>query len=62
MGKTIQDELQEVSYWIGLSIACRACPHWNLDCAKADCREGVVNGLLAALDARGLEIVRKGEK
>lgn len=62
MGKTIQDEVREMFHEKFDFVRCEKCVYRGTDCSGVDCEEAAADTLLAALDARGLEIVRKGKK
>ena len=61
MNKTIQDEVREIFNEKFDDMRCDYCVYQGTDCSGVDCREGAADTLLAALDARGLEIRRQGE-
>lgn len=67
MGKTIKDELREICREKDIEGEdCGACVYGMKDrarsCSGITCAEAAADTLLAALEARGLEIVRKEEE
>lgn len=63
MEPTIQDELREICDRKNIGvIGCTQCAYEERDCTDESCFYAAADTLLAALDTRRLEIVRKGEK
>ncbi len=61
MNKTIQDELREICKEKEMvSWHCSLCPYRATGCGEGCCGMHAADTLLAALEARGLEIMRKG--
>lgn len=63
MEPTIQDELREICEEKRIEPRqCYSCVYGASDCSGISCIEATADTLLAALDARRLEIVRKEQE